>query len=308
MPVKKKLREIALTQPKQLQTLVENRRIFNLRHCELNVFESYQQAYRVPLTFNDLVITSMVRGKKVMHLPGREAFDYLPGETVIARAGDTMIIDFPLAEPASPTQCVALTVDADYVHDTLHYLEEYYNSVPDERSEWKLEFSQYHFDNEADVAALMNRLIRICSGTEAAKNIYADLNLKELLIRIMQSQHLRLLIQEKGNNSNENRIHFVLNYIHEHLTERIPVDLLSRKAYLSRNIFFKWFKEQLGITPLEYINRERLKFAKQLLSDGKLSVGDVGLQCGFNDTNYFVRLFRKSEGITPGAYQELCKV
>lgn len=308
MPAKKYLRDITLTHPKFLQTLVENRRIFNLRNCELNVFESYKEAYRVPLTFSDFVITSMVRGKKVMHLPGKDAFDYLPGETVIVPAGETMIIDFPEAGSVNPTQCIALAVDEHYIHDTLHYLGEYYNSVRDEPNQWKLELSQYHLNNDAILAELINRLIRICSGTDVVKNVYADLNLKELLIRIIQSQHLQRLPQESEQNSNGSRIHFVLHYIHEHLTERIPVDLLSRKAYLSRNIFFKWFKEQFGITPLDYINRERMRLAKQLLSDERLSVADVGFQCGFNDVNYFVRLFKKAEGVTPGAYQEMCRV
>ncbi|MBL7756528.1 MAG: AraC family transcriptional regulator N-terminal domain-containing protein, partial [Chitinophagaceae bacterium] len=79
MPVKNILNKIDLTQPRHLQTLVENRRIFNLENCELNVFESYQEAYRVPLTFHDFVITSMVRGKKVMHLFDKPSFEYLPG-------------------------------------------------------------------------------------------------------------------------------------------------------------------------------------------------------------------------------------
>jgi AraC-like DNA-binding protein len=81
------------------------------------------------------------------------------------------------------------------------------------------------------------------------------------------------------------------------------MDHLSRKAYLSRNAFFKWFREQFGITPLEYINRERIKLAKQLLADPRQSVTSVSLQCGFSDVNYFVRLFKKAEGITPGSYQ-----
>jgi AraC-like DNA-binding protein len=83
------------------------------------------------------------------------------------------------------------------------------------------------------------------------------------------------------------------------------VDALSRKAYLSRNMFFKWFKEQFGVTPLDYINRERIKLAKQLLADKRNNVSSVSLQCGFTDVNYFVRLFKKSEGITPGLYQTL---
>jgi len=260
----------------------------------------------VPLTFGDFVITSMVRGKKIMHLFDQPAFEYLPGETVIVPPNETMIIDFPEAEPDNPTQCIALAVDGDYIRNTLQYLNEYYNSAGDEKSNWRLQFDQYHFSNDTDVTELINKLIRICSSYDVSKNIYADLSLKELLIRILQSQHLKISPDDRSGN-NGSRLHYVLHYIHEHLTEKIPVNILSRKAYLSRNHFFKWFKEQFGITPLEYINRERIKLAKQLLAEDKYSVGQISVQCGFGDANYFVRLFKQSEGITPGAYQLICR-
>jgi AraC-like DNA-binding protein len=303
VPVKSHLQKIDLTHPKYIQTLVENRRVFNLDNCELNVFESYQETYRVPLTFTDFVITSMVRGKKIMHLFDKPAFDYLPGETVIVPANETMVIDFPEAQTGNPTQCIALAVDSTYLNSTLQYLNNYYNSSPEDKHDWKLQFNQYHFDNDTEVTDLINKLIRVCSSVDKAKNIFADLNLKELLIRLVQSQHLQQVALESSDSTNHSRLHYVIHYIHEHLTEKIPVDTLTRKAYLSRNMFFKWFKEQFGITPLEYINRERIKLAKQLLSDKRNSITTVSLQCGFSDVNYFVRLFKKTEGITPGAYQ-----
>jgi len=148
----------------------------------------------------------------------------------------------------------------------------------------------------------------VCSGTDRSKNIFADLNLKELLIRLVQSQHLKQVSAESDSNNNQSRLHYVLNYIHEHLTEKIAVDALSRKAYLSRNVFFKWFREQFGITPLDYINQERIKLAKQLLANPQNNVHTVSDLCGFSDVNYFVRLFKRSEGITPGAYKACVKL
>ena len=303
MPVGKRLHSIELTHPKYLQTLVENRRIFNLDNCELNIFESYQQAYRVPLTFNDFVITSMIRGKKVMHLYNKPSFDYLPGETVILPANETMVIDFPEAQAATPTQCIALAVDQKYVSGTLEYLNHFYNSDKAEQHDWRLQFNQYHFANDTEITDLINKLIRICSGTEKAKNIFADLSLKELLIRLVQSQHLEQVYAESSEIQNQTRLHYVLNYISGHLTDGIVVNELSRKAYMSRNLFFRWFKEQVGITPLEFINNERIKMAKQLLKDTRTSITTVSLQCGFTDVNYFVRLFKKTEGITPAVYR-----
>ncbi len=303
MPIGKRLDSIELTHPKYLQTLVENRRIFNLDNCELNIFESYQQAYRVPLTFNDFVITSMIRGKKVMHLYNKPSFDYLPGETVILPANETMVIDFPEAQAATPTQCIALAVDQKYISGTLEYLNHFYNSDKSEQQDWRLQFNQYHFANDTEITDLINKLIRICSGTEKAKNIFADLSLKELLIRLVQSQHLEQVYTESSEIQNQTRLHYVLNYISGHLTDGIVVNELSKKAYMSRNLFFKWFKEQVGITPLEFINNERIKMAKQLLKDTRTSITTVSLQCGFTDVNYFVRLFKKTEGITPAVYR-----
>lgn len=306
MQAKNLLHQIELTQPKLLQTRVENRRIFNLNNCELNVFESYEKAWHIPLSFNDFVITSMVRGKKRMHLFDQPSFDYLPGETVIVPANETMIIDFPEADDCNPTQCIGITIDDAYIRNTIQYLNMYYNSS-DEHHNWKLQFNEYHFENNNEVSALINKLIRVCSSGEVGKNIYADLNLKELLIRLIQSQHLQQVTVEAGVSSNQSRLHFVLNYIHEHLTDRIAVDTLSRKAYLSRNVFFKWFREQFGITPLEYINRERVNLAKQLLSQTNGSITTVSNHCGFTDVNYFIRVFKKTEGITPKVYQSICR-
>lgn len=302
MPSKHLLQKIDLTDLNKLQTLVENRRVFNLNNCELNIYESFETAHRVPLSFHDLAISSMVRGKKIMHLNDKPAFEYMPGETVIIPPNEQMIIDFPEATLHNPTQCIAVTLDNFYVNNILNFLNNHYNV--EEQHTWKLHFNQYHFENDTEITELINKLIRVCTSGDSSKNILADLNLKELLIRLIQSQHLQQIRTNHKQLNNFNRPHFVINYIHEHLTEKLAVDILSRKAYLSRNMFFKWFKEQFGITPLEYINKERIKLAKQLLTDKRNSISDVSLQCGFNDVNYFVRLFKKIEGITPGTYRE----
>lgn len=304
MPVKNYVQQVDLTPTEHLNALVENRRVFNLENCEYNIFESYQQAYRVPLRFNDLVISSMVRGKKIVHIFDDPAFEYMPGETAIVPARQPMIIDFPEAQFANPTQCIALTVDAAYVKQILQYLNEYYNSDRYETNEWILQFNQYHFTNDNEITDIINRLIGICSSSDKSKNIFADLRLKELFIRLMQTQRLTQASLECADSTNSNRMQYVLHYIQEHLLEKIAIDELSRKAYLSRNMFFKWFREQFGITPLEYINRERIRLARQLLTDKKNTITSVSQQCGFSDVNYFIRAFKKAEGMTPKNWQD----
>lgn len=293
-----------MTHPKQLKTLVENRSIFNLERCELNVFESYLEAFQVPLTFNDMVITSMVRGKKVMHLPDKPSFDYLPGETVIVGSNETMVIDFPEATTQNPTQCIALAVDAHYIKQTVEYLNSYYNQDKESTTDWGLAFNHYHFENDNEVSDLINKLIRICRGSDITKDIFADLSLKELLIRLLQSQHLQQVFETADKQENKSRQHQIIHFINHHLTEQIAIDDLSKKAHMCRNDFFKWFKQQFGITPLDYINRERIKLAKRMMNDNHKSITTISYECGFNDVNYFVRLFKSKEGVTPGNYRE----
>jgi AraC-like DNA-binding protein len=245
----------------------------------------------------------MVTGRKVMHLANHPDFEYLPGETVILPAKQSMVIDFPESTHRKPTQCIALTVSAEYIQDTMQYLNECYNSS-DDNHVWNIDYSQYHFSNDAEIAETINKIIRNCSSTEKAKDIYTDLSLKELLIRLVQSQHLKRVEMNKNDQKNSSRQHFLLDYIHSNLSDKLGVDALSRKAHMSRNEFFKWFRLQFGISPLEYINRERIKLAKQLLGNRNTTVTEAAYQCGFTDVNYFVRLFKKSEGITPGTFKE----
>ena len=107
----------SLTHNRDLKTLVENRSVYNMQHCEMNIFETHQQSENVNLTFDSLVFTAMFRGKKVMHLNGMKAFEYLPGESVIVPENETMIIDFPDADEAHPTQCLALAIGDKQVLD-----------------------------------------------------------------------------------------------------------------------------------------------------------------------------------------------
>jgi len=295
------LDQVKLSASETLQTLVENRTSYTLERCELNVFETYTQSYKVPLTFNDFVITSMLRGKKVMHLFDKAGFDYFPGQTVIVPPAVTMEIDFPEATNLNPTQCIALAIDQEQIQKTIAYLNEFF---PKEGSneKWLLNYDEYHFYNNEEIAYLINKVIRICSERTKEKDVLADLTLKELLVRIMQTQNLKT-ISDEGYNLNQNPLAFVLNYIKSNLNEKISINSLSDKACMSKATFYRLFKRELGISPNDFILAEKINKAKILLTQPGAKVASISYELGFNDANYFIRAFKKIVGITPGAYQ-----
>lgn len=296
------LDQVNLSASETLQTLVENRTSYTLERCELNVFETYTESYKVPLTFNDFVITSMLRGKKVMHLLDKKGFDYFPGQTVIVPPAVTMKIDFPEASDSNPTQCIALAIDQEQIKKTITYLNEFF---PKEGSneKWLLNYDQYHFYNNEEIAYLINKVIRICSERSKEKDVLADLTLKELLVRIMQTQNLKT-ISDDAYNLNQNPLAYVLNYIKTNLNEKISINSLSDKACMSKATFYRLFKRELGISPNDFILTEKINKAKMLLSQPGSKVASISYELGFSDANYFIRTFKKLVGITPGVFQQ----
>jgi len=295
------LNKPALTHEKSLKTLVENRTIFSLDHCELNIFETYQKSALVPLKFNDLVVTSMLRGKKIMHLFEEPQFEYLPGETVIVPSNVEMKIDFPEATKENPTQCIALAIDNKIITDTLDFLNEKY---PKEGKSnlWKLDHENYFFYNNVELAGTINKLIKECMGDSITKDAIADLTLQELIIRIIQTQTAKRFDNEKQIESSS-PISPSIEFIKKNIRETISLKDLSDKACMSTTSFYRYFKRELGMSPIEYILNEKIKYAKKLLSNPNLHVNEVSYASGFEDCNYFIRLFKKYEGVTPKQYQ-----
>lgn len=292
-----------LSNEKSLKTLVENRTVYNLNNCELNLFETYESSQLVPLKFNDLVVTSMLRGKKVMHLFDDPEFVYLPGETVVIPSNVEMKIDFPEATKNNPTQCLALAIDQAKITETLHFLNERY---PKEGTSqfWNLNYQNYFFYNNVELAATINKLIKECMSTSITKDVLADLTLQELLIRIIQTQSAKAIHDDLFIDPNT-PISQVTEYIRLNIKENISLKNLSEKACMSTTSFYRFFKRELGMSPIEFVISEKIKCAKQLLKNPMIQINEVCYMSGFDDCNYFIRIFKKHEGITPKQYQLL---
>ena len=92
------------------------------------------------------------------------------------------------------------------------------------------------------------------------------------------------------------------SYIEEHLSEHIALATLASLVRLSPYHFSRAFKQSFGVPPHRYHTYRRIERAKVLLERHVLSVTDVGLSLGFNETSTFTTTFRKVTGLTPSRY------
>lgn len=301
--VKHKLTPVDLCSPQEMHTLAEHRWVVDMETCQLNVFETHEQAHQVRLEFGDMLLTSMLRGKKVMHLPGREAFDYLPGESVVVRPNETMLIDFPDATADEPTQCIALAMSRDAINGTLDLLNERFPLLG-EHETWQVNDHLVRIHQDAQLVDVIQRIIRVGMFEHGRrKDALASLTLQELLIRLMQTGARKLFAEDQHELSSKHPLAAVMAYIDAHLHDPIDCSQLASIACMSRPHFQRKFKEAFGWTPHEYVQHARIELARKLLTVELMTVNQVAYAVGFKGAGPFIRAFRQSEGVTPKRFQ-----
>ena len=99
----------------------------------------------------------------------------------------------------------------------------------------------------------------------------------------------------------------IADYIRSHISEKITVSDLCRKFFLSKTGLYNLSFKNFGMGITEYIIKERFEKAKELIKTTDKSISNIAAELGYDDVNYFIRLFRSKEGMTPGAYRKMEK-
>ena len=98
-------------------------------------------------------------------------------------------------------------------------------------------------------------------------------------------------------------IYRAINYIKRHSSEQLTLEDVARYTGFSPTYFSKIFKEELSCTFNNYLNRVRIERGKALLLNGALSISEICYMVGFQDESYFIKVFRKYIGVTPGQFR-----
>jgi AraC-like DNA-binding protein len=106
-----------------------------------------------------------------------------------------------------------------------------------------------------------------------------------------------------GTQSTRGQIRRVLGFIRAHLQEPLEVQTLADLAGLSRAHFTRVFAHSEGVSPAEFVLNERMRRAAGLLVSSGTTVKQISHDCGFDDPNYFAKVFRRSYGASPTEFR-----
>lgn len=122
------------------------------------------------------------------------------------------------------------------------------------------------------------------------------------LAEILVSYFVKHAIQKHI--ASDERIIRVLDFINDNISRAISVDDLADRACLTKSYLIRMFRENLGMTPLQYVIRKKIQHAQSLLLGSEISIRQVSRAIGISDVSYFIRIFKKNIGFTPQEYRQ----
>lgn len=127
-------------------------------------------------------------------------------------------------------------------------------------------------------------------------------------INIEDDQKTTTIVNLKTNDEEfESPIIKAIEYIDDNIQENITLDKISFVCNLSQCYFSKLFKKETGLNFVAYLNEKKVIKAKQLLINTDKPINNIAIDLGFEDCGYFIRIFKKIEGMTPKKYRDLNK-
>lgn len=91
----------------------------------------------------------------------------------------------------------------------------------------------------------------------------------------------------------------ILLYVNDHLTEDLTLQMIAKQFELHPVHLARKFKKEVGMTFIEYMNYQKVEYAKYLFYLDQYSLSDVAYLSGFNSHSYFTKVFKKVTGLTP---------
>lgn len=141
-------------------------------------------------------------------------------------------------------------------------------------------------------AALVESIVR----SEATEDIavYALKGVQQYMDCMRKTGHIR----------NLQVVNQVKQYIRENIYANLSLEVIAHSVYLNPSYLSKLFKDNQGITVMDYVTKVRLEEAKKLLENPQYNINEISTRLGYADASYFSKVFRRYAGVSPRQFRQ----
>lgn len=151
-------------------------------------------------------------------------------------------------------------------------------------------------------AAILTDIYTLASSSDYIRDMRINGKLNDLLTLLMESSWHR---EAHTNAPKKMEISRVKSFLDEHYKEKLSLESVASHFFIDKNYLARLFKEQYGVTLVTYLQQVRITHAKRMLRFTNKSIEEIGLECGIGELNYFSRVFKKLEGVSPSEFRRV---
>lgn len=217
--------------------------------------------------------------------------------------GDVFIINSEVIHSGQPRHCVyeCLVIDLK----KLNINNGPYNSFADSLLMRTVALNEQPADES--IKNIILKLFSVMSCEDTGYQLTA-IGLTLELLGQMQFSHLYSPISKLSiqNQRGVDRIKAILKYISDNCCKDITLDDMADEVGFTPRYFCKFFKKMTNTTPITCLIMYRIEQAAKKLRSTDESITQIAYTCGFNDLSYFIKIFKRMNGVTPSEYRNNC--
>lgn len=166
-------------------------------------------------------------------------------------------------------------------------------------------FIRLKVSQKNEIINLLNRILKEKENPDIGSELLNYLLVMELFVLISRALKMEWENSIKNKSSKlKELIQVAVSYIDNNYERDISLKDIAQYVFLSTSYFTRAFKEEKGISPINYLLKTRVERAKELLKDSTLKISDIALNVGFSNQQRFNDIFKKNVKMTPLKYRK----
>ena len=160
----------------------------------------------------------------------------------------------------------------------------------------------------AQYSTIISDIYTLASSSDYIRDMRINGKLNDLLTLLMESswhREARINAPKKMDITIKMAISLVESFLDEHYKEKLSLESVASHFFIDKHYLARLFKEQYGVTLVTYLQQVRITHAKRMLRFTDKSIEEIGLECGIGELNYFSRVFKKLEGVSPSEFRRV---